>query len=269
MGKIQEAIESAKRSYQGIPGRGQSSVTLNPSKTTTAQVSAQPAIPELAARKVGLVNSNLLEERVIAGIDYDDRVEPYRQLRTQVLKKMRDKGWHSLAITSAHSFAGKTLTAVNLAISISRDVNYQVLLVDLDLRTPSVNQKLNIQVEHGLVDYLHGKANLNDVMVNPEYDRLFVLPGKSTKKFSSELLASPQMKQLLHDLANDRDPSRILLLDLPPVLRNDDALVITPVADATLFVIEDGVTTKEELKQSLRLLKEVNVIGTVLNKVRH
>jgi capsular exopolysaccharide synthesis family protein len=266
MGKIQEAIDLAKSgSYAVSKGQQKRMTTGTSGVPVAAPVSTKP---DWAARRVDVVEDELLEERIIAGLDYDDRVEPYRQLRAQVLKIMRDNGWHSLAITSAHKSAGKTVTAVNLAISISRDVNNQVLLVDLDLRTPSVDEKLNVNVEHGLVDYLNGNVHLDDVMLNPEYERLFVLPGKSTEKFSSELLASPQMKQLLNDLDDDRDESRIIILDLPPLLRNDDALVVTPVADATLFVVEDGVTTTEQLKQSLQMLKGANLIGTVLNKAQ-
>ena len=265
MGKIQEAIDKAKQDYGG-PERRQASAAV--ASARDAFETPRSVKPDWAARKVEIVEQELREERVIAGLEYDDRAEPYRQLRTQVMKTMRDNGWRSLAITSAHSSAGKSLTAVNLAISISRDVNYQVLLVDLDLRTPSVDEKLRIDVANGLVDYLNGDVSLSDVLINPGYERLFVLPGKSTEKFSSEILASPQMKQLLQDLGDDQDDSRIMIFDLPPLLRNDDALVITPVADATLFIVEDGVTTEEQLQQSLQMLKGANLIGTVLNKAQ-
>jgi capsular exopolysaccharide synthesis family protein len=264
MGKIQEAIDRAKSGNQYDSTGQYRQMAVSSSDVMAEQPAA--AKPDWAARRVNVVEDELCEERIIAGLDYDDRVEPYRQLRAQVLKIMRDNGWHSLAITSAHMSAGKTVTAVNLAISISRDVNNQVLLVDLDLRTPSVDEKLHVDVTNGLVDYLNGDVQLDDVLVNPGYERLFVLPGKSTEKFSSELLASPQMKQLLNELDDDADDSRIIILDLPPLLRNDDALVVTPVADATLFVVEDGVTTADQLKQSLQMLKGANLIGTVLNK---
>ena len=209
------------------------------------------------------------QRRIVAGLEDDDRVEPYRQLRTQLLKTMHDNKWSTLAVTSAHELAGKTLTAVNLAICISRDVNHTVLLVDLDLRTPTAHEKFNVEVKHGLIDYLSGRVRLEDALVYPGFQRLVVLPGRPVGRYSSEILSSPQMAQFMSDYCSERNPSRIIIFDLPPLLRNDDALLFTPSVDATLLVVEDGVTTREQLEHSLALLKgRSNFIGTILNKAR-
>jgi capsular exopolysaccharide synthesis family protein len=213
--------------------------------------------------------AELAHRRVIAGLDNDDRVEPYRQLRTQLLKTMHDNRWNTLAVTSAHEGAGKSLTSTNLAISISRDMNHTVLLVDLDLRTPTVHEKLNMPVEHALIDYLTGDTSLEDVLAYPGYQRLVVVPGRSLGKFSSEVLSSPQMSRFMSEVCGTYDPSRIIIFDLPPLLRNDDALLFTPSVDATLLVVEDGVTTNEQLEHALSLLEgRANLIGTILNKAR-
>jgi protein-tyrosine kinase len=207
-----------------------------------------PAVADAKRLAAAEVDSGVLrQKRVIAGLDDDDRVEPYRQLRTQLLKTMHDNKWNTLAVTSAHEGAGKSLTAVNLAISMSRDVNHMVLLVDLDLRTPTVHEKLGLHVEHALIDYLTGDVALEDVLAYPGYQRLVVLPGRALGKFSSEVLSSPQMGRFMSDIRGTYDPSELIIFDLPPLLRNDDALLFTPVADATLLVVEDGVTTNEQL----------------------
>ena len=89
-------------------------------------------------RVVTLTNDELKARNIVAGLTHDDRSEPYRQLRTQLLKKMREDNLRTLAITSPNEGNGKTLTAINLAISLAKEVNQTVMLVDLDLRHPSI-----------------------------------------------------------------------------------------------------------------------------------
>ena len=270
MGRIEEALRKAKAGHD---------VNVKHAATNRADV-VDRAAPETSTPSHSLEdskirsnhvirvnNERLLEQRVIAASQHDDRVGHYRQLRTRLLKTMRDNQCTTLAITSAHEGAGKTLTASNLAISLSKDVNTTVLLVDLDLNTPTVHQKLNLEPEKGLVDYLEGTADLEDIVFNPGIEGLTVLAGRSAGKESSELLASPTMKKLIRDL-HSQDVASIIIFDLPPLLRNDDAILFAPYADAVLVVVEDGVTTDEQLRHAMQLLDNANVIGTILNKSR-
>lgn len=265
MGRIEEALRKAKAERGGT---GDSNAPASVSDSGHSAVLEHPkslAAQFLVKNAVRADNAALLEQRVIAASLHDERVGPYRQLRTLLLKTMRDNQWTTLAITSAHEQAGKSLTATNLAIALARDVNTAVLLVDLDLNTPTVHQKLNIKPNKGLVDYLENRATLDDVMYDPGVDQLTVLVGRSAGKESSELLASPKMQALVQDLCL-REVGTITIFDLPPLLRNDDAILFAPFADATLLVVEDGVTTKEQLVHSMQLLSKANVIGTILNK---
>jgi Mrp family chromosome partitioning ATPase len=106
---------------------------------------------------------------------------------------------------------------------------------------------------------------IEDVLFNPGMPRLVVLPGRATGQPSSEALTSPGMRALLREITRRYD-ARIVIFDLPPLLRNDDALTFTPYADATLMVVEDGVNTPDEIERSLHLMKNANLIGTILNK---
>lgn len=216
---------------------------------------------------VKLNEAALFESRVVAALRKDTRVEPYHQLRTQVLKVLGREGWRTLAVTAAEDGGGSTLTAVNLAISLAQDVNHNVVLIDLNLRNPSIHRLLGLEPKFGILDYLVGKANLDEIVVEPEIPRLRVLPGRSHEEHSSALLNSPRMNALLGELLKTSS-STILIFDLPSLLHTDEAVSFAPTADATLLVIEEGGTTDEELKQSLQLLHDVNVIGTVLNKAR-
>lgn len=220
-------------------------------------------------RKVEPSDDLLLTNRVIAGEVHDPRVEVYRQLRSQVLDTMRRNQWSTLAITSAHENAGKTLTSLNLAVAISQDVNQTVLLVDLDLRKPDVHSTLGIEIEVGIVDHLQGKTRLEDVLINPGFPRLVVLPGRPQGRHASEILTSPEMKAFMSEITSRRYPDRLIIFDLPPLLRNDDAMAFVPSVDCCLLVAEAGVTTPEQLERSQKLLKHARLLGTVLNKARH
>ena len=271
MSRIQEAIKKAQSEHQHPvehPVRDGRQYATDPSTSDSTQEVHDSGMFRTLAHHIASVDSaHLHEKRVIAASNRDERVGPYRQLRTQILKTMQDNNWQTLAITSAHESAGKTLTSANLAISMSRNITTTVLLVDLDLETPTMHQVLNLRPEKGLVDYLEGHADLGEILFNPGLERLAILVGRSAGKKASELLATPRMQHLIHDLCH-QDSSNITIFDLPPLLRNDDAVMFTPFADATLVVVEDGVTTEEQLREAMRLLDKANVIGTILNKAK-
>lgn len=261
---IQKAIDKAREQRQQQP---QSETASRPA----AREQAAPAVPQkfeyTQTRTVHIDPQRLRQQRIIAGLQHDQRADSYRQLRTQILRKLRENGWRTLAVTSPNPQAGKTLTALNLAISLSLEVNQTVLLVDLDLRRPSILQKLGIEAQYGLVDYIEGRAQLSDVLINPGFERLVILPNRPQEHYRSELLSSPQMAELLNDIVS-RYESRLIIFDLPALLDDDDALVFAPYADATLLVVEDGVSQRPDIERSLQLLEGTRLLGTVLNKVR-
>lgn len=261
MDYIQQAIDKARAQREGSDAAAITTSRAEPPRNTPGRIAYTQT------RTVTPSPAHLARERVIAGFADDRRAESYRQLRTQVLHKFRENGWRTLAVTSPNPGAGKTLTALNLAISLSLEVNQTVLLVDLDLRHSSVMHKLGIDAEFGLVDYLEGRAELSDALINPGLDRLVILPNNAHGRHRSELLSSPQMAALMKDLVG-RYESRLIIFDLPALLDDDDAMVFTPYVDATLLVVEDFVSTRSDIERSLRLLEGTPLIGTVLNKVR-
>ena len=207
------------------------------------------------------------DNRVVAYFDGEERTQPYRQLRTLLLREFHKHNWRTLAVTSARNNEGKTLTAVNTALTLAKDVNQTVLLVDLDFKEPDVADTLGLNIEAGLVECLRGEVSLAEVMVNPGVERLVILPSRPVHGSTSEILSSPRMAETLKDLINRFD-DRIIIFDLPPLLRDDDAMVFTPYVDASLLIVEYGVTQREEIERCLHLLQGTNLVGTVLNKVR-
>ncbi|MEX2479626.1 MAG: CpsD/CapB family tyrosine-protein kinase, partial [Gammaproteobacteria bacterium] len=154
--------------------------------------------------------------------------------------------------------------AINLAISLARELHHTVLLVDLDLRNPNMHHYFGLQPKRGIEDYLLRSVPLNEILINPGIERLVLLPAVKPIENSSEFLSSPIMGRLVQELKT-RYPSRMVLFDLPPVLASDDALAFAPHIDALLLVLRDASTTQDELEHALEILKDIPILGTVLN----
>lgn len=205
------------------------------------------------------------ERRLVMGLKNDPHANVFRLLRSNVLMQLREKNWTSIAVVAPTAECGKTFITANLGIALAMEVNQTVLIVDADLRNPQVGWYFGLDVEKGLLDYLQTDVRVEDLLVNPGFDRLVVLPGKHTTSVSSEMISLPKMTSLVDELKT-RYESRIVLFDLPPLLTSDDALLFMPHFDAALLVIEDGKTTPDEVRQSLSILDQTNLVGTVLNK---
>jgi capsular exopolysaccharide synthesis family protein len=207
----------------------------------------------------------LLENRVIAALPEHKFKDSYRMLRTRVLQTMRNNNWTSVAVTGPATGCGKTLTAINLAVSLAMEVTNTVLLVDLDLRKPAVHKYFGYEPELGLSDYLTTDVPLHQLLFTPAIDRLVVLPGRNALPNSAEMLRSPRMVALVSELKM-RYPDRLIVYDLPPILAADDALSFSPYTDCILMVAESGGTKKEDLQKAYEIVKNAPLVGTVLNK---
>ena len=216
-------------------------------------------------KMVEVSQQQLLANRIIAALPEHQFKDAYRMLRTRVLQTMRNNGWTSVAVTGPASGCGKTLTAINLAVSLAMEVSNTVLLVDLDLRRPTVHKYFGYEPELGLSDYLTKDIPLHQLLFTPGIDRLVVLPGRSALANSAEMLRSPRMIALVNELKT-RYPDRLIVFDLPPILAADDALAFSPYTDCFLMVAESGGTKKEDLQKAYSILKNTPLVGTVLNK---
>jgi protein-tyrosine kinase len=152
-------------------------------------------------------------------------------------------------------------------LSIARLSERSVLLVDLDLRKPKVASYLGIRGDLGLISVLQGHQNLSNaiVQVGIEREQLLVLPCEQTDT-SSEWMASPTMATLLETIKREFR-SRIVIIDLPPILAGDDVLSILPRLQSVLLVAEAGKSSLSEIKECSKHLKETPVVRVVVNKV--
>jgi protein-tyrosine kinase len=214
---------------------------------------------------VELDTRHLEANRIITFDSEDPDAVSFDILRTQVLSKMHENGWKTLAITSPTPECGKTLIALNLAISIAKQTDKTALVVDFDLRKPKVAEYMGLKVKNSLFDYLENGVEVKDILVNPGVPRLVMLPNLVPIRNSAETLTSPKVKSLVNDL-RERYESRYIIFDLPPLMAGDDAIAFLPQVDCVLLVVAGNQTKPIEIKESRRQLQSSNLLGVVLNK---
>jgi capsular exopolysaccharide synthesis family protein len=265
MDRIQEALKKAEeKRTASAKGRRRA----DPARPTD-QVGHDDysSIEYSDTRTISISPKEMLDNRLVAGIKGHPQSDIFRVLRTKILHRIRKDGINTIAVTSPTKGCGKSMVAANLAVSLSLEANHTVLLVDLDLRNPSVHNYFGFSPEHGLVDHLAGDVEISSLLVHPGIERLVLLPSANAIQHSSELISTPEMADLIDDITN-RYTSRIIVFDLPPLLHIDDALIFLPKVQSSLLVVEDGVSTPAEVRESLRYLENANLLGTVYNKAR-
>ena len=217
-------------------------------------------------KRLALAASQEAVETVTQGRPQSQMAESYRALRTSLLLSNLGAPPKVIMVTSARPQEGKTTTSINTAIVLAQK-GVRVLLIDADLRRPSVHKTLGMGPRSGLSNVLTGSATMQQtITVSPILPNLFVMPAGTPPPNPAELLASSNMRDLLAELRPQYDH---IVVDTPPTLSVTDAVVLAPRADATILVIRSGQTTKQALRRSREILMQVNahVAGILLNAV--
>lgn len=262
MEKIKRAIEESKRNQA-------------PKAPATARTDVAEPMPIIDSnenrveyeqtRVVKLNPDHLVKNRIVAFNKNDYLSLGFDILRTQVIKKMLENGWRTIAITSPIPACGKTVVGINLAMSIAHHTDRTAMLVDFDLRRPMVAKYLGLPTSPSLNDVFSGDASVAEALVNPGLDRFVVLPTAMPVKHSSEILSSRKVSKMVSEL-RERYAERIVIFDLPPLLSTDDAMIMLAQVDCVLVVVGNGMVSQSELMESMRYVDSNKLLGTVLNK---
>ena len=268
MSNIEKGLRRARAALHSIGGPGVAEFAPLPDAGSAAVAPApSPAsTPAFEIERLEWVQPDidLLEQNRIVIDERSNASAAYKVLRTRVLQRMRRNGWKTLAVTGTAPNEGKTLTAINLSINLAWHLTTSVVLVDLDLRNPSIHRYLGVDARYGLMDYLNGDVPLVRAGVRPGIERLGVILNDRPVANASELLSAPETVALIDEVKRGDD--RIAIFDLPPVFAGDDVLAFAPLVDAVLVVLSQGTTKRASLLTLRELLQNVNVIGTVLNR---
>ncbi len=218
------------------------------------------------AGKLSLASSKEAVELVTQSRPQSQMAESYRALRTSLLLTTVGAPPKTILVTSALPQEGKTTTSINCAIALAQKGG-RVLLMDADLRRPSIHKTFGMPSRAGLSNVLTGNATLEQTIIrSPILPGLFLLPAGTLPPNPAELLASSNIREMLDQLRQQYDH---VVIDSPPTLSVTDAVVLSPKADAVVLVIRAGQTTKQALRRSRDLLFQVNarVAGVLLNAV--
>lgn len=276
MERIKQALEKARAQTVGNPASAPhaheqpahmpiSAAASVPASRQDASAAGPIEVSYTRTEVVRLDKAHLERNRIVAFEKTNPDNWAYDVLRTQVLQKMGEKGWRTLAITSPTVGSGKTVTAINLAISVAHHTQRTAMLVDFDLRRPRVGEYLGMRKTPSLSDVLAGRAELAQAMVNPDLQRLVVLPTNEPVPRAAEVLSSAQVRSLISDL-RERYEDRLVIFDLPPVMAGDDVMAVLPSMDAVLLVVGNGDSTRQEIEESMRHIPADRLLGVVLNK---
>ncbi len=188
--------------------------------------------------------------------------EQYRSLRNRLERTSAQGGQRVIALTSAVKGEGKTLTAVNLALTLGQDPDRRVLLVDADLRRPRVHQVLGLEQSPGLADLLHGRET-PDRLARPVHGGLDVVPAGTPGGHPGELLAGDELRRAVAEWRRRYD---FVLLDTPPVHPIADVAFLADAVDGYVVVVRARKTSREQLEQLEEHLPLEKIVGSVLNR---
>jgi len=190
--------------------------------------------------------------------------EQYRTIRTNIDFSIADRNLRSLVVTSSGPGEGKSMTTANLAVVMAQQ-GRKVLLVDADLRKPTVHYTFRLVNTEGLSNLLTKRAKLTDVLTKTDVDNLYVITSGPIPPNPAELLSSRAMHELMTQALGIFD---IIIFDTPPVLAVTDAQILSSQADGTVLVVASGKTEKDAALEAKDLLQksQARILGVVLNR---
>ena len=257
MSRIEQALEKAAKLRE-------MATEVLPEATAPSPVRIAPHVFDAGETSLDTAK---VDRHVVSITDpHSAAAEQYKRLKARILGATAKSLQNVIMITSSDVSEGKSLTAVNLAAALANEIDYTVLLVDADLRNPTVHKYLGIDQKRGLSEYLQGKVKLSEVLVKTGFGRLVVLPAGEPPENASELLSSERMKMLMKELKL-RYEDRYIIFDTSPLLVTADPLALGSAVDGVLLVVQEGRTSQKAAKQALSLMKGWNVLGVVFNNV--
>lgn len=266
MERLEAALEKARQSRQSIQ------MAPTPVEEPVAVIPTQvEEVPEASDLWAGLnsfkiSNSSARKQRITA-LNNTKHAGPYDLLRSRALRLMRDNDWKTLAITSPNAACGKTTVCTNLALSLGRQSDLRILVLDLDLRRPTLHKVLNHRPAHSFHEVLGGSIAAEDQLVRFGDNLAFGLNNKPAFA-PSEMLQSNLTKTRLDEIKEAFEPD-LVLFDMPPMLATDDNVGFLPNVDCGLLVSAADSTSVAQLDVCEKELSELtNVLGVVLNKCR-
>ena len=212
--------------------------------------------------------AGVLDSMLVTYFDSSSMVsEQFRRLRTHIMRERAEDPPRTIMVTSALSSEGKSFVAANLALTIATEFDSYALLVDCDLRNPSLSRWFGQEKTYGLSDYLLDKEELPELLIKTPINKLSLLSGGSAQGNPVELIGSKKMSTLIQDLRS-RYEDRYIIIDSPPILATTEPSVLTKIVDGIVLVVRADSTGRDLVEQAMKVLDRNKIIGVVLNDVK-
>ena len=257
MSKIYKALEKAEREREDGSRRDSPPMTTR-DETKAWEKPKKPFGPRQA-------DGAFTEQQLVSFYEPKSLgAEQFRKLRTYLLQLNIQGPPKTIMVTSATSGEGKTFVSANLAAGLSRELHAHVLLVDCDLRIPSLANLFGFPNGLGLSDYLRDSRKIADLLLKTGIEKLSLLPGGNIQENPTELVGSKKMEDLVHELKS-RYNDRYVIFDSTPLLATSESEVLSTLVDGIIIVVKAGVTPRETVKQAISSLEKEKILGFVLN----
>lgn len=220
----------------------------------------RPPTSALSKYKPGQVDHNLvalLKPESFAA-------EQFRMLRSNLMFPLEGKPPRTILVTSAFPGEGKSFVSTNLAITFSLDIQTHVLLIDCDVRRPSIHKLFGYHHVYGLSEYLRGKMEVPSILLNTNLSKLKIIPGGRPPKNPSELLSSKRMSNLLEEVKS-KYPDRYIIIDSPPPKLTAETNVLSRQVDGIILVAKYGRTRREDFEEVIEKFDKKKILGIVIN----
>jgi exopolysaccharide/PEP-CTERM locus tyrosine autokinase len=259
MSRIEKAIEIAARKRSEAE-----QATPSPISSPVEQQEVRQGTPPPSPKVVIQYNNPYL---VTANQQNSPASEQYRKLKSLIVKlsKMGELD-RAMMVTSPVAGEGKTLTSINLAITMAQEFDHTVLLIEADVRKPSVLKYLGLESQPGLTDCVLDGLDVSEVLIKTGIGSLTIMPSGRKVENPVELFSSNRMDAILTEI-KQRYKDRYIIIDTTPLLPFAEPQYIANLVGAVLLVVREGLTTPEKLKRSLEILKNNNLLGIVSNGV--
>ncbi|SHI12801.1 polysaccharide biosynthesis tyrosine autokinase [Desulfofustis glycolicus] len=264
MGKLADVLEKAGYGTEGTEKQ-------KPSQSEQPKNrSAKPVERAAPAPRTKLVRSNdnsgKWDERLFKAVNSDAYIpEIFKTLRSHILHPLEgQKVPKTIMVTSAIPKEGKSFVTANLGITLAQGMDQYALLVDCDLRRPSLAPMFGLNKSPGLADYLRDDIDLSELIVRSSVDKLSILPSGDPPVNPAELLSSAKMSSLVEELATRYD-DRLIIFDSPPFYVASEATVLSRQVDGVLLVVRSGGAGKPQIQMMLDTVGEERIIGVVFN----
>ena len=254
----------AKKAPDPEPVAKPPAATEKPPETGAAAIPGRPQTAPVAVQQG--YDRNALDKNLVALLDPQSfEAEQFKILRTNLLFPESGRSPRLVMVTSALPGEGKSFVAANLAVSVAQHVNWNVLLIDCDLRRPSIHRQFGYQESPGLSDYLSNGISLQPLLLKTRIDNLTILPSGKPPRNPSELLSSDRMSALLKEVAA-RYQDRLIIIDSPPPRMAAESGALARLVDGIVLVVKYASTPREAVSDLIDKIGKEKVLGAIINR---